>query len=284
MDQRSQSKAAAAILSHVATTEDMAVVLLNEIERSLPSITPRAALVLAKHRKDEQRHADMLTQRMVALGLPAVRDQERCAQLKSIYDDMGPISTSEKYQVLQVIEESAARGYAEIAGQLRTFDPDSAALFDVMVHDEAVHIRYCEAATRELGGASKLQRYRDIYAHPIEVYDRSAHFEEIQAWGERLDPDALGTGLVIRGRCCGFVGVIGGTRTGYLYGLRANPSAPRVTRGLSLLRLHRGMVDQMRRAGIARCVTETSNPVIERFWTEKHGFKRTGEITLAGSL
>lgn len=272
------------ILTRVATTEDMAVVLLDEIERSLPSLTPRAALVLVKHRKDEQRHADMLTRRMAELGLPTTRSQERCEQLKALYDDMAPVSTSDKYQVLQIIEETAAKNYAEIAEWLRPIDPESATLFDSMVHDEAAHIRYCEAATRELGGAPRLTRYRDIYAHPIEVYDHAKHFEEINAWGAPLDPDGLGAGLIIRERCCGFVGVIGGTRTCYLYGLRANPSASQVTRGLSLLRLHRSMVDQIRRAGFTHCVTETSNPVVERVWSEKHGFKRSSAVLLEGKL
>lgn len=271
------------VLSHLNVTEGAAVVVLNNILEDLSD--QRILKMATRHRDDEIKHEAMLAGRLKAYGVTDVPERtDKFAALVDMWREMNPQNSADKYSVLRVVEENDAPDFSRLSSAVRPYDPESADVFSEIAADEANHLRYCDAALRALGGRPRLREYREIYHHRIELYDRQKHFAEISSWGEPLDPDAIGTGLVIPGRCCGFVGVVGGTRTAYFYGLRANPAIGRIARGLSILRLARRILADVKQAGLTRCVTSTANPVVERFWVERAGLTVTNEKLLEGVI
>jgi hypothetical protein len=293
------------LLTHIATTESAAVLVLDEILRDLNN--PRLRKMATKHRADEVNHAGMLTERLRDLGIEQDMSKKNAslARLEQLWATLNPSTVAEKYAVLQVIEEQDAPLFGVLAAALLPYDPLTAEVFTRMGKDEQTHVRYCHVAARELGGgtsAATIERYREINEllrtpigvqvpepmpepDPIEVYSHERHLEMIQAWApEILDPFAFGNGLIIPGLACGFVDGIGATRTAYFHGLRANPAAPMLARGKAILRLAPRILQAARDAGYTTGVTSTANSVVERFWVERIGLRRNGESVLTGAI
>jgi rubrerythrin len=283
------------LLTHIATTESAAVLVLDDILRDLQD--PRLIKMALRHRADEVRHAAMLSDRLDQLGIKADHSKmnSSLARLEALWATLQPSTPAEKYAVLQVIEEQDAPLFGVLADAMRPHDPATAAVFERMGKDERSHVRYCHVAARELkANPATLQRYRAIneasrkpigFELPIEFYDHRRHFAMIQAWSsEQLDPTAFGSGLVVPGLACGFVDGVGSTSVAYFYGLKTNPHVPMVARGKAILRLATRILQAARDAGYTSGVTSTANSVVERFWVERLKFKRNGESVLTGAL
>lgn len=283
------------LLTHIATTEGAAVLVLDDILRDLQD--PRLIKMALRHRSDEVRHASMLNDRLEQLGVKPDQSKMNAslARLEALWATLQPSTPAEKYAVLQVIEEQDAPLFGVLADAMRPHDPASAAVFERMGKDERSHVRYCHVAARELeADPATLERYRAVndasrkpigFELPIEFYDHDRHFAMLQAWSpEALDPASFGSGLVIPGLACGFVDGIGDTKTCYFYGLKTNPGLPMVARGKAILRLAARILQAARDAGYTAGVTSTANSVVERFWVERLGFKRNGESVLTGAI
>jgi hypothetical protein len=278
------------LLSHIATTENAAVLVLDEVLKDLKD--PKLIKMAKKHRADEVRHATMLSMRMDQLGIPKNEEQANASlrRLGRLYETLNPQTIAEKYAVIQIIEEQDAPLFEELADAIRPHDLRTAEIFARMAVDEASHIHYCRVITKDIPRGT-LERYREVnkalLLHPneVEVYSQDLHFGMIQSWTEnRLDVTQFGNGLIIPGLCCGFVDGIGATKTAYFYGLKTNPAATLVARGRAILRLAPRIIQAARDAGYTSAVTSTSNSVVERFWVEKLGFVRNGESVLMGAL
>jgi rubrerythrin len=267
------------LLSYVGEEETASIPMLTQIASEL--VDPQLQKMAAKHLADEMRHETVLRERFLAMGLPPPKVDAN-AVLAELYREMNPQTTAEKYMVVQVLEERAARTYPLIAKAFRPYDPASADVFEGIAADEARHVRFCEAVTRRIGHVDSdetLARYRRAESRlqrieePVVVYEHSRHFEMMQSWaGEKLNPEGFGSGLVIPGQCCGFVDGIGTTRTAFFYGLRANPQMPLVARGKAILRLADRVISAARNAGYTSGVTSTSNDVVAKFWVSRMGF------------
>jgi rubrerythrin len=274
------------LLAHTVETERDAVALLDSIIPDL--LDERLRKIATKHRDDEQRHVDMLRALLPVDAPPVIK-----SRTIECYGAMAPQTVAQKYATILVAEERAARNYPSIAQSLEDARaPREAACFRRMAKDEAHHMRFCRVVLgtlNETGMEETLARYREIarmLEDPCEpqLYNHADHFEMISRWGEPLDAEALGAGLIIPNLCVGFVDGIGHTKTAFFYGLRANPQFPMVTRGKAILRLADSVLRAARAAGYTRGVTTTANTVVERYWVERLGFRKSSEILIQGDL
>jgi hypothetical protein len=118
----------------------------------------------------------------------------------------------------------------------------------------------------------------------VEVYDRARHFKEIASWSPYpIDPDTLGSGLVVPGVCCIFADGIGFTKTALFYACFTNPRLPAITRTRAIRELGDKLIAAVKASGFTVAVTNTKNRTVEHFWREK-GLRLNGESTLLGSL
>ena len=121
-------------------------------------------------------------------------------------------------------------------------------------------------------------------APAFEVWDPSRHLTAYQSYGQFVKPELLGAGLVIPGKAIGFIDGIGHTKSVYIYGLRANPQLPAVSRMKATMALVEAGIRAAKEAGYSYGVLSTSNPSILGLFSKRLGFTVTGDSMMEGEL
>lgn len=139
---------------------------------------PWLARVVRRHSDDEERHAGLLEARIAANGsgrpeLPASLDL--LGLLDTALDGLmsRPISSRDDvmraYLLLQVLEERAISQLPLFIEAFAEVDPETSAVFEVLLRDEQRHLGYCHAIARK-------------YAPSLAVHDETlTHLRQVEA-------------------------------------------------------------------------------------------------------
>jgi len=134
--------------------------------------------LVTRHAADELRHAELLSARALATGLPRPKVPDSLKILHRLDEALGgffsrPLTSDEDvmraYLLLQVIEERAVTQFPLFKEALRELDPESAEVFAQIEVDEERHLKYCQAVARR-------------YAPSEAVHDETLqHFRQVEA-------------------------------------------------------------------------------------------------------
>lgn len=178
-----QDSAKAYVLSSYADAEGSGE---NKVfERALARADdPKLKRMIAKHSADEVRHEAMLTDRREALGLPLHRVPARMKTIDLLSDEAGGVldlpmdcdaHIAEVYALLLVIEERALTEFPKSARIARLVgDEQTAAIFDEIAADEALHLKYCWAVGTRYGGEGFEARVDELRLLEARVYGRNS--------------------------------------------------------------------------------------------------------------
>ena len=139
---------------------------------------PWLARVVRRHSDDEARHAALLEARIVANGAGRAALPRSLDMLGQLDHALGglmsrPISSREDvmraYLLLQVLEERAVSQLPLFVEAFAQIDPETSAVFGVLLRDEQRHLGYCHAIARR-------------YAPSPAVHDQTlTHFRQVEA-------------------------------------------------------------------------------------------------------
>lgn len=133
-------------------------------ERALRRATdPQIAKMIRVHQQDEMRHAQMIEDRRIALGLPGYVVPDEMKLVERLSEAAGgvldlPMDRDEHvasvYALLYVVEERAIQLFER---QVRTVealgDHESADMFRAIWADEERHLKYCRAVGKRYAGS-----------------------------------------------------------------------------------------------------------------------------------
>jgi hypothetical protein len=132
--------------------------------------------MIAKHKADELRHADMFHERAARIGAPVaplpdelmfIRRMDRALDGFLGSTIAGAEGVMNAYLLLQVIEERAVTQFGMLVPVMRIYDAESAEVVAAVMRDEERHIKYCRAISRRYAPdqatlARALRRMREI--------------------------------------------------------------------------------------------------------------------------
>jgi hypothetical protein len=137
---------------------------------------PELRGMIAKHKADELRHADMFHERAARIGAAVAPLPDELMFIRRMDRALGGFLGSritgregvmKAYLLLQVIEERAVTQFGQLMPVMRIYDVESAEVVAAVMRDEERHIKYCRAISRryapdEATLARALRRLREI--------------------------------------------------------------------------------------------------------------------------
>lgn len=120
---------------------------------------PRLARLVARHREDESRHAQMFRDCLARLGLEEEPVPPRLKVIRRIAggDGFADVRLTESdiagtYALLLAIEERGVEQFPLIAEAFDPVDPETAETYRRVAKDEARHVKYCATIGRRYAG------------------------------------------------------------------------------------------------------------------------------------
>jgi hypothetical protein len=113
--------------------------------------------MIARHKADELRHADMFHERAARIGARVAPLPDELMFIRRMDRALGGFMNStitgregvmKVYLLLQVIEERAVTQFGMLVPVMRIYDGESAEVVAAVIRDEERHIKYCRAISR----------------------------------------------------------------------------------------------------------------------------------------